>query len=65
MIDSYILSSFTIMSLRKRVLVALLYCVLAVVGLLGALCLYIAVLWAGLLSVLVAFPGHTRPSVRN
>ena len=47
-----VLSSFSIILLRKKELVAL-YCVLAV------LCLVLAMLWVDLSTVMVAFHGHT------
>ena len=51
-----VLSSFVIISLGKRELVALLYSHVVVV----ALCLFLTVPWVGLQCVIVAFPGHTH-----
>ena len=48
--------SIAIALLRKRELVALFSCVVAVC----ALCLFLAVPWVALRSVIVVFPGHTH-----
>ena len=54
------ISSFAIISLGKRELVVLLclssWCHMAAV----VLCLFLIMLWVGLRSVIVTFPGHTH-----
>ena len=55
-----VLSSFAIILLRKTELVALLKLCPCCRVTVSVLCLFLAVPWVGLWSVIVAFPGHTH-----
>ena len=50
-----VVSSFEIISMRKRELVAFLYHVTV-----SILCLFLTVPWVGMQCVIVVFPGHTH-----
>ena len=56
-----VLARFTIICLRKRPLVDLLYCVISVY----VLCLFLMVLLVGLPSLIIAFPCHTHLRFRG
>ena len=51
-------SSFVIISLSKRVQIALSKCSLSLMSVFVFVCRFLAVSWAGLRSVIVVFPGH-------
>ena len=55
-----ILSIFVVISLRRREVIALLYCVLIVMAV-SVMRLLLTLPWAGLQCVIVAFPGDTLP----
>ena len=58
--STYVLSSFTIILLRKRDLVAFLKLKSCCCVAFGVLCLFLMVLWVGLQCTIVAFPDHTH-----
>ena len=55
-----VLSSFAIISLKKRRVVALLYLYFYCHNVCVCQCLFLAVPWVGLRSLVVAFPDHTH-----
>ena len=55
-----VLTSFAIILMEKRELVALLQLSSWCLGTASAMWLYLAIQWVGLQCVIVVFPGHTR-----